>query len=106
MSWVLLSVAGLLEIAWASVLPATAGLTRPWPTAGFVLLLSASMLALSKAAESVPLGTAYSVWVGIGAVGAAVIGIAFHGDAATPGRVGFLVLLIVAIVGLEMTGNH
>jgi quaternary ammonium compound-resistance protein SugE len=106
MSWILLCVAGLLEVAWASALPATAGLTRPLPTVGFVMLLAASMLALSKAAESIPLGTAYSVWVGIGAVGAAFVGIAVHGDAATPARIGFLVLLVVAILGLKLTADH
>ena len=106
MSWVLLCVAGLLEVAWASILPATAGLARPLPTAGFILLLAASMLTLAKASESIPLGTAYSVWVGIGAVGAAVIGIILHGDAATPARMGFLALLIVAIIGLKVTSSH
>lgn len=106
MSWVLLVIAGLLEVAWASVLPATAGLTRPVPTAAFVALLTASMLALSKAAGSIPLGTAYAVWVGIGAVGAAVVGIVMHGDPATPARLAFLALLVVAVVGLQATTGH
>lgn len=106
MSWVLLAVAGLLEVAWASVLPNTEGLTRPAPTAAFVVLLAGSMLALSKAAESIPIGTAYGVWVGIGAVGAALIGITVHGDPATPARIGFLVLLVIAIVGLKVTSGH
>ena len=106
MSWALLVVAGLLEVAWASVLPATDGLTRPAPTVAFVGLLTAGMLALSKAAESIPLGTAYAVWVGIGAVGAALVGITVQGDPATPARIGFLVLLIVAIVGLKATSGH
>jgi quaternary ammonium compound-resistance protein SugE len=106
MPWVLLIVAGLLEVAWASVLPATEGLTRALPTAGFVALLGASMFLLSKATESIPIGTAYGVWVGIGAVGAAAVGIALHGDPATPARVGFLALLIVAIVGLKVTAGH
>jgi quaternary ammonium compound-resistance protein SugE len=104
--WVLLVVAGLLEVAWASVLPTTAGLTRPAPTMVFVVLLAGSMLLLSKAAESIPLGTAYGVWVGIGAVGAAGVGMLLQDDAVTPARIGFLVLLIVAIVGLEATGGH
>jgi quaternary ammonium compound-resistance protein SugE len=106
MSWVLLLVAGAFEVAWASILPATEGLTRPAPTAAFVGLLTASMLALSKAAESIPVGTAYSVWVGVGAVGAGIVGIVIHGDPATPARVGFLVLLVAAIVGLKATGGH
>lgn len=105
MSWVLIVVAGILEAAWASVLPLTNGLSRPLPTAAFLMLLAASMLALAKATESIPLGTAYGVWVGIGAVGAAIVGIAFHDDPATPARIGFLVLLIVAIVGLKATSG-
>ncbi len=106
MAWILLVVAGLLEVAWASLLPATNGLSRPLPTAGFLVLLSASMLSLAKAAETIPLGTAYGVWVGIGAVGAAMVGMAVHGDPATPARIGFLVLLVVAIVGLKVTSGH
>lgn len=105
MSWTLLVVAGLLEVAWASTLPATDGLSRPAPTALFLVLLAASMAALAKATEEIPLGTAYGVWVGIGAVGAALVGIALHGDPATPARIGFLVLLVVAVIGLKLTGG-
>lgn len=106
MPWIILTVAGLLEVAWASVLPSTQGLTRPVPTVAFLALLAGSMLALAKAAESIPIGTAYGVWVGIGAVGTALVGVALHGDPATPARLGFLVLLVVAVVGLEATGGH
>lgn len=106
MAWFLLVFAGLLEVGWASMLPATQGLTRPAPTVGFLLLLTASMVALAKAAETIPLGTAYGVWVGIGAVGAAVVGMSVHGDPATPARIGFLMLLVVAIVGLKVTSGH
>jgi len=106
MSWVLLIAAGLLEIAWASMLPSTAGLTRLAPTLTFLALLATSMVALSKATDVIPIGTAYGVWVGIGAVGAALVGIVWHGDPATPARVGFLTLLVVAIVGLKATGGH
>ena len=106
MSWILLVIAGLLEVAWASLLPATEGLRRPLPTAGFLVLLTASMLMLAKAAQTIPLGTAYGVWVGIGAVGAALVGMAVHGDPATPARVGFLVLLVGALVGLKVTSGH
>jgi quaternary ammonium compound-resistance protein SugE len=104
--WIVLIVAGLLEVAWASVLPSTHGLTRPVPTVAFVVLLAGSMLALARAADSIPIGTAYGVWVGIGAVGTALVGVAFHGDPATPARVGFLMLLVIAIVGLESTSGH
>lgn len=104
--WILLVVAGLLEVGWASLLPASEGLSRPWPTTAFLALLAGSMFMLTKAAEAIPLGTAYSVWVGIGAVGAALVGIAFHGDPVTPQRIGFLLLLVAAIVGLKTTSGH
>jgi quaternary ammonium compound-resistance protein SugE len=93
----------VLEVAWASVLPATAGLTRPVPTVAFLGLLGLSMLLLAKGTEVIPIGTAYGVWVGIGAVGAAIVGIVRHGDPATPARLAFLLLIVVAIVGLKAT---
>ena len=106
MAWVLLVVAGLLEVAWAATLPSTEGLTRPVPTAAFLALLAASMLGLARATESIPLGTAYGVWVGIGAVGTAIVGIALHDDPATPARLLFFTLLIASIIGLKVTGSH
>jgi quaternary ammonium compound-resistance protein SugE len=106
MAWAVLVVAGLLEVAWASLLPATHGLTRPLPTLAFVVLLAGSMFGLSRAATTIPVGTAYGVWVGVGAVGAAVVGMLIHGEPATPARVACLTLLIVAIVGLKLTGSH
>jgi quaternary ammonium compound-resistance protein SugE len=106
MAWVLLVIAGLLEVAWASTLPASEGLTRPIPTVAFLVLLSLSMLALSRAAESIPIGTAYSVWVGIGAVGAALVGIVVHGEAVTPVRLGFLAVLVIAVLGLKLSSGH
>ena len=105
MSWVLLTVAGLLEVGWAAALPATHGLTRPLPTLAFVGALVASMFLLAEATETIPLGTAYTVWVGIGAVGAAIVGLVLHGDPATPARLAFLTLLVVAIVGLKLTSH-
>jgi quaternary ammonium compound-resistance protein SugE len=105
-SWFLLVFAGLLEVAWASVLPATHGLSRPAPTVAFLVLLAASMLALARAAETIPVGTAYGVWVGIGAVGTALVGIAVNGEISSPARLGFLGLLVVAIVGLKATSGH
>lgn len=103
MPWILLIVAGLLEVAWAAALPATRGLTRPGPTALFLVALTASMYLLARATRVIPLGTAYVVWVGIGAVGAAIVGLVAYGDPATPARLGFLVLLVVSIVGLKLT---
>lgn len=106
MAWVVLIVAGLLEVGWASVLPATSGLSRPAPTAAFVVLLAGSMFLLAKAAQTIPLGTAYGVWVGVGAVGTALVGIVVHEDPATLGRLAFLGLLVVALVGLKVTSGQ
>ncbi len=103
MPWLLLVIAGLLEVAWASALPATKGLTRPLPTAVFVVALAGSMYLLARAAQSIPLGTAYTAWVGIGAVGASIVGVLVYDDPATPLRVGFILLLVVAVVGLKLT---
>lgn len=103
MAWILLVIAGLLEVAWASMLPYTDGLTRLVPSIIFVALLTGSMVLLAKAAETIPIGTAYGVWVGIGAVGAAAVGIAVHDEPAAPARVAFLALLVMAIVGLKVT---
>jgi len=105
MSWILLIVAGLLEVAWASMLPATHGLTRLVPTIAFLVLLSGSMVLLAKAAQEIPIGTAYGVWVGIGAIGAAAVGILFRDEPATLARVGFLALLAVSIVGLKVVSG-
>lgn len=105
MSWILLVVAGLLEVAWAAALPATRGLTRPGPTILFLLLLTGSMVLLARATHEIPIGTAYPVWVGIGAVGAVVAGIALRGEPATPTRLVLLAVLVTAIVGLNLTGS-
>ncbi|MPY96235.1 MAG: hypothetical protein GEV08_25175 [Acidimicrobiia bacterium] len=106
MSWLLLVLAGLLEVLWASMLPLTDGFRRPVPSLVFVAALVASMVLLGLATREIPLGTAYAVWVGIGAVGAATVGIVAHGEPASFGRLGFLSLLIVSIVGLKATGSH
>lgn len=106
MSWILLLIAGLLEVAWASLLPETHGLSRLWPTLGFVVFLVGSMVLLSIATREIPLGTAYAVWVGIGAVGAAVVGIIWHGEPATAARIGFLSLLVLSVIGLKLTSAH
>ena len=102
MSWVLLLVAGLLEVAWAAALP-TASLSRPLPLATFLVALAGSMVLLARATETIPLGTAYVVWVGIGAIGAGAVGIVKYGEPVTLARMGFAALLVVSIAGLKLT---
>lgn len=105
MSWILLVVAGLLEVAWALGLKSTHGFTRPLPTLLTLSAIVASMGLLGVAARDLPIGTAYAVWVGIGALGAGLLGILLFGEPATPARLFFLGLLLVAIVGLKATGG-
>jgi quaternary ammonium compound-resistance protein SugE len=103
MAWLLLIVAGLLEAAWAIGLKYTDGFTRPLPSVLTIAGIVASMLLLSLAARTLPIGTAYAVWVGIGAAGAALLGMALLGEPVTLGRLFFLTLLVVAIAGLKYT---
>ncbi|MBB5117748.1 membrane protein [Streptomyces eurocidicus] len=106
MAWVLLAVAGLLEVGWSIGMKFTEGFTRLWPSVFTVAGIAASMLLLSQAARSLPIGTAYGVWVGIGAAGAAVLGMVVLGEPATAARIFFVVLLLVAVVGLKVTSGH
>jgi quaternary ammonium compound-resistance protein SugE len=103
MAWILLFVAGLFEVAWAVGLKASDGFSRFWPTVATVLCLAISMLLLGLATERLPIGTAYAVWVGIGALGAAVLGMVHFDEPRTAGRLFFHALLLVAIVGLKLT---
>jgi quaternary ammonium compound-resistance protein SugE len=102
-AWFLLVVAGLLETGWAIGLKYTDGFTRPLPSILTIAGIIASMFLLGVAAKSLPIGTAYAVWVGIGAFGAGVLGMWLLGEPATAGRIFFLALLLVAIVGLKLT---
>ncbi len=105
MAWVVLVVAGLIESAWAIGLKYTDGFTRLWPSVFTIVGIVASMLLLSVAARSLPIGTAYAVWVGIGAAGAVICGTLFLGEPAGASRLFFLCLLLVAIAGLKLTSH-
>jgi quaternary ammonium compound-resistance protein SugE len=106
MAWFMLVVAGLFETAWAVGLVYTAGFTRLVPSLLTAVALAVSMLLLGLAVRELPIGTAYAVWVGIGALGAAVLGVVLFGEPLTAPRAFFLLLLLVAIVGLRLTGGH
>ena len=101
MAWYLLLAAGLFEVAWAIGLEYSEGFTKPLPTAGTLIAIVASMLLLAKAVEELPVGTAYAVWTGIGAVGTALLGIALFDEPATAARLGFIGVIVVGIVGLH-----
>ena len=101
MAWVTLVVAGLFEIGWAIGLKYTEGFTRPWPTVWTVLSMIISLWLLGIAMKSLPVGTAYSVWVGVGAVGTVILGIALLGEPANAPRLISVALIIAGIMGLK-----
>jgi quaternary ammonium compound-resistance protein SugE len=106
MAWILLCVAGLLEVAWALCLKASKGFTVPLATVGFIVLSTASIVLLGIAMKSLPVGTAYAVWTGIGAVGTVLLGIALFGDSADPRRLACMGLILAGIVGLKFLSPH
>ena len=104
MAWVYLLVAGLLEMAWAVGLKYTEGWTRLGPSVFTGLAMAASFYFLSMALKTLPVGTAYAVWTGIGAVGVAVVGILFLGEPGDVFRVLSIALIVAGIVGLKLAG--
>lgn len=107
MSWYILILAGLFEIGWAIGLEYSDGLSKPVPTLGTAVALVVSMVLLAQAIKDLPIGTAYAVWTGIGAVGTASLGIILFDEPATLARIGFIGVIVVGIVGLHfVSGGH
>lgn len=105
MAWIYLLIAGLLEVGWAVGLRYTDGFTKPVPSVLTGIAIAGSMVLLSFAARTIPIGTAYAVWVGIGAFGTAIIGIAALGEPANPLRVTCLALLAASVIGLKLASH-
>lgn len=103
MAWVLLVVAGVFEIGWAVGLKYTEGFTRLWPSVGTIVAMVVSMGMLGLAVRTLPIGTAYAVWTGIGTVGSVVLGILMLDEPVTLARMIFLVLIVSGIVGLKLS---
>ena len=103
MSWLILVIAGLLEVIWAIGLKYTHGFTRLMPSAITIVAMVASVALLSWAMKTLPVGTAYAIWTGIGAVGAAVTGILLLGESASPARIASLALIVCGIIGLKLS---
>ncbi|WP_134671888.1 quaternary ammonium compound efflux SMR transporter SugE [Halorussus marinus] len=106
MSWTTLVVAGLFEVAWAVGLTYSEGFTNLRASVATLLALAISMGLLARAVETLPVGTAYAVWTGIGAVGTAILGIVLFEESADPVRLGFVGVIVVGIVGLHATSGH
>jgi len=103
MSWAILVIAGLFEVGWAIGLKYTDGFTRLWPTVGTVLAMIISLWLLGIAMKSLPVGTAYSVWVGVGAVGTVTLGIVLLGEPMNLARLLSVTLIVAGIVGLKIS---
>ena len=104
MAWFILVVAGLCEIGWAIGLNYTEGFTRLWPSVATVASMLVSIGLLGLAMKTLPVGTAYAVWVGIGAVGTLALGMLLFGEPATPLRLASAALIVAGLVGLKLAG--
>ena len=101
MAWVYLIIAGLLEIGWAVGLKTSQGFSRLWPSVLTIVLMILSFVLLGRAVRSIPLGTAYAAWTGIGAVGTAIVGMAAFGESREVTRIVCIVLIVAGVVGLK-----
>lgn len=105
MAWIYLLLAGLFEVVWAIGLKYTEGFSRLWPSVGTLAAMAISIVLLALAVKTLPIGTAYAIWTGIGAVGAVVLGIMLFGDPATLPRLLCMALIVVGIIGLKLTAT-
>ncbi|MGH3239080.1 MAG: DMT family transporter [Spirillospora sp.] len=102
MAWILLVVASLMELVWATALKESDGLTKLWPTVIGLTVAVLSVVVLSLSLRTLPVGTAYAIFVGLGAVGVAAAGMVAFGESTSPARLGFLALILVGVVGLQL----
>jgi quaternary ammonium compound-resistance protein SugE len=102
MAWIWLTVAGLLEVVWAIGLKYTDGFTRLWPSVITIAAMVASVYCLAVAVRTIPIGTGYAVWTGIGAVGVAILGMVLFGESAALLRIGSILLIVAGIAGLKV----
>lgn len=105
MKWFVLIVAGILEIGWAVGLKHTHGFSRLWPTVGTVAAMIASLALLGIAMKSLPMGLAYAVWVGVGVVGTATLGMLLFGESVSATKIVSIALIIAGIIGLKLAGE-
>jgi quaternary ammonium compound-resistance protein SugE len=106
MAWTLLGIAGVLEIAFAFALKSSQGFTRLWPSLFTLAAGLSSVLLLSLAMRTLPMGTGYAVWTGIGAAGSAIVGMALLGDSTAPPRLACIALILAGVVGLRLLSDY
>jgi len=102
MAWIYLFIAGILEVVWAIGLKYTEGFSKLWPSVVTVTAMAVSFYFLAQALKTLPVGTGYAVWTGIGAVGTAILGMAFFSDSISPGRIISIALIVGGIIGLKL----
>ena len=102
MPWIYLLLAGIFEIGFAIGLKYTEGFTRLWPSMGTIVAAGISLWLLTQALRSIPVGTAYAIWTGIGAVGVATLGVVLFSESASPARLGCIALIVAGVVGLKL----
>lgn len=105
MAWIWLLLAGVLEVGWAAGLARSEGFSKPAPTALTVVLMIGSFWLLSLALRTIPLGTAYAVWTGIGAAGTALVGVVVFGESAAPARLASIALVVAGVAGLRLSAH-
>jgi quaternary ammonium compound-resistance protein SugE len=105
MDWLLLMIAGVFEIIWATGLKYTEGFTRLWPSVGTLAAMAISMILLAQALKTIPVGTGYAIWTGIGAAGTAIMGIALFGESRHVVRLVCIALIVTGIVGLKFSSE-
>ncbi len=105
MAWVYLAIAGLFEVAWAIGLTYTQGWTKLWPSVATIVLMLISFYCLAQAVRTIPVGTGYAVWTGIGAVGTAALGVVLFKEPMSALRIGCILLIVAGIVGLKLTSH-
>jgi quaternary ammonium compound-resistance protein SugE len=103
--WIYLIIAGILEIGWAIGLKYTEGFSRLWPSVATIAAMIASFLLLSTALKTIPVGTGYAVWTGIGAAGTALIGMMFLGESREVLRLVFIVMIVAGVIGLKFASS-
>lgn len=105
MSWIYLFIAGLFEIGWAVGLKYTEGFTKLWPSLATIITMILSFYFLSTAVKTIPIGTAYAIWTGIGAVGTSILGMILFGESKELIRIFFILLIVIGIIGLKLFSN-